>query len=903
MFVEVKSGASSKPMLVTVDFSTQVGTITTMEDKSAESICAALSLDQANKRSFGHPMRVLYFDREPAVMAKAAWMKEYLGITLIPKAAGQHVGNAERYIRTLKDTCRATKLGVYDKYGYMPPMSWNVDLVLDVNSSLNAVVKSGKTVSPIELLTGKPPDRLRGLRGLPWGSVVLTKPPKRNEASNINHPKADYSVVVRRMWDRSGVIKTYQVLTGKFAYRLLAKKVATIPEWVLSKLQNINPNVAIGYEDDIDDETIKSLSENAEGDINDVMADMEHPALDRLTELLDSDEADKDQVRELIKEVLDEPEYTPAIRLDSTVGLTEPTVNHDSGDPEGNRRYPQRERREPIRYPQCESYMCYAMTYSQAFKVRPEKAVKALDTELDNWHRAGGWKPVLRESLSREDQKAIIQGLSNFVEKYDQDGNHIKDKVRVLVNGSQQVSDLTGETHGAVCRFESLMLILQLVVIEDLVPFRLDVVAAFLKTPMNGHVKHKWVHLARDISQRLLERWPDVYGPYVDAKGRILVEMLKIGYGYKEAGHFFGELLREVLADIGLVPCASDICVWVYDKGDKKVICGTTVDDCCGGANTEEAAKWFHTEVELRLGMGEATLEVGDKLNWVGMQIQIKRLGDKRKVELSQHKYLVDSIKEFGVTSVAPTPATATLFEIDPESPLLSDQRRYMSAVATAAFAANRTVPQAKVAVHFCATRFGKATDEDWRKIMRVFAYLNGIKDTQKVVLYAINLSKIIATADAAYALDPNCKSTSAGCIGFPGAEGTSYFIWIHKIQPIVTRSSSEAELVAASYVTEFGLWVNYMLDELGYGKIPIELEQDNTASINFINRGRGTFARTKHIRVREFWIAMLIEDGELVVKYIPTAEMTADILSKPLAIIPFLHLLKKLIGWDGQLA
>ena len=193
------------------------------------------------------------------------------------------------------------------------------------------------------------------------------------------------------------------------------------------------------------------------------------------------------------------------------------------------------------------------------------------------------------------------------------------------------------------------------------------------------------------------------------------------------------------------------------------------------------------------------------------------------------------------------------MFEIDPESPLLSDQRRYMYAVATAAFAANRTVPQAKVAVHFYATRFGKATDEDWRKIMRVFAYLNGIKDTQKVVLYAINLSKIIATADAAYALDPNCKSTSAGCIGFPGAEGTSYFIWIHKIQPIVTRSSSEAELVAVSYVTEFGL----------YGKIPIELEQDNTASINFINRGRGTFARNKHIRVREFWIAMLIEDGE----------------------------------------
>jgi hypothetical protein len=226
-----------------------------------------------------------------------------------------------------------------------------------------------------------------------------------------------------------------------------------------------------------------------------------------------------------------------------------------------------------------------------------------------------------------------------------------------------------------------------------------------------------------------------------------------------------------------------------------------------------------------------------------------------------------------------------------------------MSAVATAAFAANRTVPQIKVAVHFCATRFGKATEEDWKKIMRVMAYLNGIKSVQKVVLDAVSVDKVIATADSAYAIDVNCKSTSAGCIGFPGANGkTSYFLWIHKTQPIVTRSSSEAELVAASYVTEYGLWVTYMLGELGFGKRMIELEQDNTSSISFVQRGRGTFSRTKHIKIRWFWIAMLIEDGELAVKHVPTDQMTADILSKPLLFPDFFRLLFKLIGWRPEM-
>ena len=182
---------------------------------------------------------------------------------------------------------------------------------------------------------------------------------------------------------------------------------------------------------------------------------------------------------------------------------------------------------------------------------------------------------------------------------------------------------------------------------------------------------------------------------------------------------------------------------------------------------------------------------------------------------------------------------------------------------------------------------------------MRVYAYLNSIKDFQMIVLDAVSIEKVIATADSAYAVDKDCKSTSAGCIGFPGANGkTSYFLWIHKTQPIVTRSSSESELVAASYIVEYGLWVTYMLDELGFGRRVIELEQDNTSSISFVKRGRGTFSRTKHIKVRWFWIAMLMEDGELSIKHVPTEEMTADILSKPLPYAAFLKLLFKLVGW-----
>ena len=60
MFVELKEGESMKPLLVTVDVTTQLGTVTTLKDRSTESIYDALAADQALKKSFGKPIKTLF---------------------------------------------------------------------------------------------------------------------------------------------------------------------------------------------------------------------------------------------------------------------------------------------------------------------------------------------------------------------------------------------------------------------------------------------------------------------------------------------------------------------------------------------------------------------------------------------------------------------------------------------------------------------------------------------------------------------------------------------------------------------------------------------------------------------------------------------------------------------------
>ena len=53
---------------------------------------------------------------------------------------------------------------------------------------------------------------------------------------------------------------------------------------------------------------------------------------------------------------------------------------------------------------------------------------------------------------------------------------------------------------------------------------------------------------------------------------------------------------------------------------------------------------------------------------------------------------------------------------------------------------------------------------------------------------------------------------------------------------------------------------------------------------------------KTKHIAIRFNMIRELVQQLEIVVQHLPTAEMTSDILTKPLDPKPFLHLRKKLL-------
>ena len=101
--------------------------------------------------------------------------------------------------------------------------------------------------------------------------------------------------------------------------------------------------------------------------------------------------------------------------------------------------------------------------------------------------------------------------------------------------------------------------------------------------------------------------------------------------------------------------------------------------------------------------------------------------------------------------------------------------------------------------------------------------------------------------------------------------------------QSIVSKSSTEAELIAASDMASQIIWLRNFMQAQGHEMGPAILFQDNMSTIALINAGRAKAEKSRHINVRYFWLRDRIESGEIVVQHKPTEHMLADALTKPL--------------------
>ena len=115
--------------------------------------------------------------------------------------------------------------------------------------------------------------------------------------------------------------------------------------------------------------------------------------------------------------------------------------------------------------------------------------------------------------------------------------------------------------------------------------------------------------------------------------------------------------------------------------------------------------------------------------------------------------------------------------------------------------------------------------------------------------------------------------------------------------QKLTTKSTTEAELVGADDILPQLLWTKYFLEKQGYECNPT-LYQDNKSSILLEKNGRESSGkRTRHIRLRYFFITDRIEKKDLQVKFCPTDDMIANYMTEPLKGMKFRKFHKLIMG------
>ena len=116
--------------------------------------------------------------------------------------------------------------------------------------------------------------------------------------------------------------------------------------------------------------------------------------------------------------------------------------------------------------------------------------------------------------------------------------------------------------------------------------------------------------------------------------------------------------------------------------------------------------------------------------------------------------------------------------------------------------------------------------------------------------------------------------------------------------QKLNTRSSTEAELVGVDDVIGKLMWFQEFIKMQGFAPCMTTLFQENHSTMLLETKGKASLnKKTRHINIRYFHIADLVEKGRVGVEYCNIKEMVVDFLTKPLQGEQFLKFKKLVLG------
>ena len=541
-----------------------------------------------------------------------------------------------------------------------------------------------------------------------------------------------------------------------------------------------------------------------------------------------------------------------------------------------------------------------------------ERAEQGAIKEMKQMHDMDAFIPRHFESLTKEERMRALSTLIFLKEKSSGDI-----KGRTCVNGAPQREYIRKEDAASpTAATDSLFITGAIDAHERRHVACCDLPGAFLHCVTDEHVI---VVLRGELAELMVQVDPSIYRQYVstDKRGNpvLYMQLYKSVYGLMRSSLLFYRKLRGELESYGLTvnpydPCVANMMVpksMAVESPERHRSEGNPppVDETANvDSDLVQLTVLWHVD-DLKISCvnefeitklllylksiygNNISINRGKVHDYLGMTMDFSEDGVFRVTMLPFIDTIFADFPE-PITRSAPSPYTDYLFKVrdEEDAQLLSPARAvsFHRSVAQLLFLCYRARKDIQPAVSFLTSRVRKPDEDDWGKLKRVLKYLKGTRSLP-LRLTVDDLTMATWNIDASHAVHWDCKGqTGAGMTLGKGAI-TSF----SRKQKINTKSSTESEIVGVDDAMPSVLWCLYFIQAQGYNMTHALVQQDNKSAILMeVNGKMSSSKRTKHIRIKYFFVTDRVAQGDIVIEHKPTGEMWIDAHTKPKQGTPF---------------
>ncbi|MCO5595962.1 hypothetical protein L7F22_050013 [Adiantum nelumboides] len=219
------------------------------------------------------------------------------------------------------------------------------------------------------------------------------------------------------------------------------------------------------------------------------------------------------------------------------------------------------------------------------------------------------------------------------------------------------------------------------------------------------------------------------------------------------------------------------------------------------------------------------------------------------------------------------------------------DKVPYASACGSLMYAMIATRPNIAFAVGVVSRYMSNPGKKHWEAMKGIIRYLKHTKSM--CTCYGSQDLSVKGYINSDYARDLDKRRSTSG-YDFTLAGGV--VSWRSRLQDCITRSTTEAEYVAANEACKEAIWLGRLVADLGIKVDMLELYCDSQSAIQ-LAKNPVFHSKTKHIDVKYHFLRKAIKDKQIQLVKIHTKDNLADLLTKGLSRESFVHCRELLDG------